>query len=543
MEFVTVVLALVVGLGCGATACWWVMSRRPSPADATVRAEMAAARNEAADARLETANARADAANARSEAAAARTEAAKADTEIERSRADVAQARSEAAAAREAAAHALAKVAGLEAMVTSADAVRDAAVARSAELAVDRESIVNQFKVLSSEALAQQGMTMDASAEQRLRATELLMTPVRETLERFESRLTEVEKERSSLAAELKQQVLGVQFTGEQLRRETASLVTALRKPQVRGAWGEMQLRRVVELAGMVEHCDFTEQATSATDDRVIRPDLKVTMAEQKYLYVDSKVPLAGFLDAQDADDPDARAQALSRFAKNVKGHVEGLGNKHYWKADESGATPEFVVMFLPSEAIFAEALALMPDLLEHAVTRGVILATPSSLIGLLRAISFGWKQAALAASAREISQLGRVLYDRLSTMGTHVDKLGRAIRTSVTAYNDAVGALESRVLVTARKFRDLQVSDTELSAPAQVEVTIRALTAPELVDDAARVEPLIGRGSKRALARGADSEAAWLQRSTPDVDDMALVDALGRPQGLSGLPGGAARG
>ncbi len=538
MDFLAVILALLVGMLTGALACWWVIRQRPT---AAAGLELDAAKATAAEAKLEAANARAEAASARSEAAVARTEAAKADTEIERARADVAQARAEVASAREESALALAEVAGLEALISKAVAERDVAVARAKEIATDREAIVNQFKVLSTEALEHQSKSADASAQQRLQATELLMTPVRETLERFESRLTEVEKERAALAADLKAQVLGVQRTGDQLRLETSKLTTALRKPHVRGAWGEVQLRRVVELAGMVEHCDFTEQTTSTTDERAIRPDLRVAMSQEKYLYVDSKVPLSGFLDAQDAPDEDARGKALGFFAKNVKGHVDALAGKQYWKAEGAGTTPEFVVMFMPSEALFAEAISLMPDLLEHAAQKGIVLATPSTLIGLLRAVSFGWKQASLADSAREISDLGRVLYDRLGTMGGYVDKLGRAIRTSVTAYNDAVGALESRVFVSARKLRDLQVTEAALPAPSQVEVTVRSLAAPELVEDATRVEPLIGRGSRRALGR--TGEAELLQRGTPDVDELTLFDSQRRQAGSAGITGDVAQG
>jgi DNA recombination protein RmuC len=526
MEFLTVILALVAGVAIGAMACWLALGGRRSSTEADVVA--------AASARTEAAEARADAANARSEAAAARTEAARADTEIERARSDVALARADVAEARAETANALADIAVLESAVGKAEAQRDAALARAAELTADRESIVNQFRLLSTDALEHQGKIADASAEHRLKATELLMAPVKETLERFESRLTEVEKERAAIAAELKQQVLGVQLTGEQLRLETAKLTTALRKPHVRGSWGEVQLRRVVELAGMVEHCDFDEQTTTSTDERMIRPDLKVSMSSDRFMYVDSKVPLSGFLDAQDAPDDAGRAAALGRFAKNVRGHVEALGAKQYWKADESGSTPEFVIMFVPSEALFAEAVAQMPDLIEFAATKQVVVTTPSSLIGLLRAIAFGWRQAALAQSAREISELGRVLYDRLGTMGSHVDKLGRAIKSSVTAYNDAVGTLESRVLVSARKLRDLQVTQAELPEPSQVEVTVRSLAAPELVEHAAGVEPMIGRGSKRALTIG-DDEAALLARPVPGVEELTLFGVQRRATGLTG--------
>lgn len=528
MELLTPAIALVLGLVCGAAACWLMLRGRST--DGRVLA---------AQARLEAANARVEAADSRREAATAR---ARNDTEIERARADVAQAKVDAADAKAAAARAQAQVSALEAEVSKSEALRDGAIARAAELAADRESAVNQFKVLSAEVMTAQGKAADVSAEQRLKATEQLMAPVRASLERFESRLTEVEKERAAMSAELKQQVLGVQLTGEQLRQETAKLTTALRKPHVRGSWGEVQLRRVVELAGMVEHCDFTEQATSSTDDRTIRPDLKVALSAEKFVYVDSKVPLSGFLDAQDAPDDESRRKALGSFARNVKGHVDSLSAKQYWKADEQGATPEFVVMFMPSEALFAEALAQLPDLQEHAAGRGIILTTPSTLIGLLRSIAFGWKQAALADSAREISELGRTLYDRLGTMGTHIDKLGRAIRTSATAYNDAVGALESRVLVSARRFRDLHVATDELAEPAQVVVAVRTLTAPELVEDAAGVEPIVGRQSRRSLT-GAAAEADLLVRESPGVDELTSSDAGRRPASTQGRWGHVARG
>jgi len=398
----------------------------------------------------------------------------------------VARARGEASAARGA---------SLEAQLDAARAERDAARGRAEEIWADRESMVNQFKLLTHESLAQQTRRAEESAEVRSRATERLLDPVRQSLDAFDRRLADVEKERAALAADLSAQVQSVRLTGEQLRRETASLATALRKPQVRGAWGELQLRRVVELAGMVEHCDFvTQETTTSSEGRVMRPDMKVTLSGGRFVYVDSKVPLSAFLDAQNAADERSRAERLAAFAGNVRGHVDQLGGKNYFKAGTS--TPEFVVLFIPSEALAAEAVALLPDLHEYAARRNVVLATPTTLIAMLRAVAYGWRQAALADSASEVFALGRELYDRLGTLGSHFDKLGRSLNGAVRAYNVALGSLESRVLVTGRRLRDLQVTDAELAAPGVVEEVARPVTAPELAADAeARASPLRALG------------------------------------------------
>ncbi|WP_052462793.1 DNA recombination protein RmuC [Nigerium massiliense] len=517
---VPLVVATLVGLVLGALVTWLVTraNQRAQAADERallerLRSEEAQARGEAAAARSEASAARADLAEAETRAADARTRAAEMAGDVSHERQLAAEARSETA-------DALARVAGLQAEVSAALAARDLATARAQELAADRESLVNQFKTLSTETLDAQSRKADETAAHRLQATEQLMTPIRESLAQFNSRLNEVEQARVKMSAELAGQVRAVQLTGEQLRKETSALSTALRKPQVRGAWGEMQLKRVVEVSGMLEHCDFTQQETTTTStDAVIRPDMKVMLGGGKFVYVDSKVPLSAFLDAEEADTDAERARFRALFAKNVRGHVDQLSAKSYWKADPG--TPEFVVLFMPNEALGAEALAQIPDLHDYAARKNVVVATPTTLIAMLRAIGYGWKQAALAESAAEVFKLGRELYDRLGIMGGHFDKIGRSLNSTVKAYNTTLGSLESRVLVTARRFRDLNVSDQELLALNPSEEQARGVTAPELVEDAARAVPLIGREP------AADEETApdGVQGRLPEADELVRPD------------------
>ncbi|MCW2811560.1 MAG: rmuC [Friedmanniella sp.] len=509
----TLVSGLVVGLLLGGLACLLVTrARRDS--------DVARADSQQAHLRTELAHAQTLLAQVRGEAAQARTEAADARTETARSRADVADNRAETAAlvadVRAEASSAQAEAAEVSAAMATALAQRDAALDRAREIAADREIMLNQFKVLSTETLERQGLAAEAVAEQRLKRTELLMTPVKESLEKFNARLIDVEKERVAMSTDLRAQVRSVQQTGETLRRETGALITALRKPQIRGSWGETQLKRVAEIAGMIERCDFELQNTVKTDDRVMRPDMRVNLAEGKHLFVDSKVPLSAFLEAAESDDETAQAAALARFARHVRQHVDQLSSKQYWKAAES---PEFVVLFLPSEIFFTAALEQMPDLYDYAAARDVVLATPTTLIGMLRAVAYGWKQAALAESAAEVFKLGRELHEKLGLMGNRFDKLGRALRTSVNAYNETIATVEGTVLVRARRFRDLKVSEHELTALTAVDESVRQIQAPELVDDAAQVEPLVGRGSRRRA--GAVPEAAELVRGDPDLLEL----------------------
>ncbi len=462
------------------------------------------------------------AAQARAEAAQARSETAQARQETAHFRANLAEAKVETADARAEAAAAQAEAAQVSAAVAKATAERDAAVERAKEIAADRQHMLDQFKILSSETLDRQSRAADAQAEFRLKATEQLMSPVREGLERFDKRLTEVEKERVAMATDLRSQVRAVQETGETLRRETATLVTALRKPQTRGAWGETQLKRAAEIAGMVERCDFDLQLTAHADDRRMRPDMRVNLAGGKYVFVDSKVPLTGFLDAQETDDQEVKAEHLASYARNVRHHIDQLSAKQYWKAAD---TPEFVVLFLPSEAFFAAALELIPDLYDYAANRDVVLATPTTLIAMLRAVAYGWRQAALAESAAEVFKLGRELHEKLGLMGNRLDKLGRALRTSVNAYNETIATVEGTVLVRARKFRDLQVSERDLVGLSSVDDPVRQISAGELVENAVQVEPIVGRNSRRHRAT-AIPEGQDLLRADPDLIDLVDADA-----------------
>jgi DNA recombination protein RmuC len=490
MDAVTVIAliaGLVMGLLIGAISGWMIARARHQADAGQVQVLIAQSHGEAATARAEAAHARAEAAQVRG---------------------DVAEARSEAAAAQ-------AEAAQVSAEVARAIAQRDAALDRVREIFADRESMINQFRVLSSETLDRQGRAAETQADLRLKATEQLMTPVRESLERFDSRLTEVEKERAAMSAELRSQVSYVQQTGETLRRETAALVNALRKPQIRGSWGETQLKRVAELAGMIERCDFDLQYTTKDDDRVLRPDMRVNLSEGKHIFVDAKVPLNSFLEAAETDDLQLKAEALVRYARNVRTHIDQLSSKQYWKAAE---TPEFVVLFLPNEMFFTTALDQIPDLYDYAAARDVVLATPTTLIGMLRAVAYGWRQAALAESANEVFRLGRELHEKLGLLGNRFDKLGRALRTSVNAYNETIATVEGTVLVRARKFRDLKVSEKELPGLTQIEEPVRQIQAAELVDDAVQVEPMVGRRSRRHAAL---PEAAQLHRPDPDLAEL----------------------
>lgn len=493
----TLIVGLLVGIALGCAAAWQVLRSRAGAERSHDEAYLASLRSEAAQARERVAQ--------------IQTEVAKAD-------ATAAQARTEAAVAH-------AEAAEVSASLASARAERDAALDRAAKLAEDREALVNQFKVLSGETLDKQGKVADQLALDRLRRTEEILTPLTDIMGKFAERLSQVEKERAAMSTDLRNQVQAVQSTGEHLRRETHALATALRKPQVRGAWGELQLRRVAEYAGMVDRCDFELQATTTTTaDATIRPDMKVHLADGKFLYVDAKVPLSAFLDAYETEDFRTREEKLVLFGRNVRTHIDQLSRKEYWKA--ATGTPEFVVLFLPNEQFLASALEQLPDLHEYAAKRDIVVATPNTLIAMLRAVAYGWKQAALAESAAEVFALGRELHERMATMGGHIDKLGRSLTAAVKAYNTTVGSVETRVFVSTRKFRDLQVTDAELASPAPVNESVRPLTAAELVEDATRATPMIGRSRKDGLP-----EQPELNRGEPELFELVDPEVSQRHQ------------
>ncbi|RJK97984.1 DNA recombination protein RmuC [Vallicoccus soli] len=310
-----------------------------------------------------------------------------------------------------------------------------------------------------------------------------VVAPLRETLARVEGHLHELERARVGAYHALTQQVGLARETSEALREQTASLVSALSAPQARGRWGEVQLRRVVELAGMLERCDFDEQPSVVVDGRVQRPDLVVRLAGGRSVVVDAKVSLAAFLQAAEARDDALRAERLAAHARHLRAHVDGLADKEYWAAFRP--TPELVVLFVPGEAFLAPALEQDPALLEHAMARRVVIATPTTLVAMLRTVAYAWQQQALTDNAREVFELGQELYQRLGTLGGHVDKLGRSLRRSVEDYNAAVGSLERSVLRPARRLAELRVTDRDLAEPAPVEEVPRPLTAPELLDGA----------------------------------------------------------
>jgi DNA recombination protein RmuC len=326
------------------------------------------------------------------------------------------------------------------------------------------------------------GVQASSDLETRRAAVEHLVGPLKETLARVETQLRESDTERRESHALLTKHVDIVRASSDQLREQTRALVTALRRPEARGRWGELQLRRVVELAGMTARCDFDEQVGVVAADGLQRPDLVVRLAGGKNIVVDSKVSLAAYLEAAETDDEGVRDARLAAHARHLKDHVDRLAAKAYWASFSSA--PEFVVLFIPGEAFLAPALERDPGLLEHAMAKKVHIATPTTLVTMLRTAHYAWQQAALSDNARAVFDLGRELYDRISGMGRHVDRLGRALTNAVSTYNQTVGSLESRVLVSARKLNQLGVVESELEPPQPVEENTRAISAPELVTE-----------------------------------------------------------
>jgi DNA recombination protein RmuC len=380
-------------------------------------------------------------------------------------------------------------------LVGRARAADERAKAAEEKAALVDGQLAERFRALSAQALDQSTRTFLEIAEGRLSAAsakatgeletrkaavEHMVQPLRETLARVESQLRDAEAARRSSHAALAEQVTIARQSSDQLRAQTQALVTALRRPEARGRWGEMQLRRVVELAGMSSRCDFDEQITVAAPGGTQRPDMVIRLAGGKNIVVDSKVSLAAYLEAAEASDESLRETRLDAHARHLREHVDRLAAKAYWAA--LSPAPEFVVLFIPGEAFLAPALEHDSGLLEHAMSHKVHIATPTTLVTMLRTANYAWQQAALTENARAVFDLGRELYDRITGLGKNVDSLGKALTNAVSTYNRAVGSLESRVLVSARKLNELGVVDAELEMPKPVEETVRALSAPDLV-------------------------------------------------------------
>jgi len=391
----------------------------------------------------------------------------------------------------------------------------------AAYLRRDRTRLHDQLKAISLDVLAQTGDTLAqrmsevrhaeqerATGEMARRTEEIkgLVGPVQEKLGRMESEIGRLERERREAQGELQAMVRALGEGVGTLRKETGNLVSALKRPSTRGAWGEIQLRNVVEMAGMVAHCDFLEQTTIQTDDGALRPDMLVKLPGEKLVVVDSKVPLDAYLSMLEAEEGGEREAHAGRHARQTREHILKLASKGYQRQFDS--TPEFVVMFVPSDGIYQAALAADPSLIEYGVSQQVLMATPTTLIGLLWAVHYGWRQELIAASAREIAEAARELHQRLGRFVTPLAKAGRQLDSAVSAYNEAVGSFDTRVIPQVRRIEQAgAASEREVDAPPALEITARAIAArPELDLEPARAGEEFPRAGRLT---GGDRSAA----------------------------------
>jgi DNA recombination protein RmuC len=335
------------------------------------------------------------------------------------------------------------------------------------------------FLQLAKENLQTIQETAKGDLEIRKSAIDALVKPLKESLDKVDGRIGELEKARAGAYSELREQVKTLAMSHLQLQAETGNLVKALRTPHVRGRWGEIQLRRVVELAGMIEYCDFVEQETVVTEDGRIRPDLIVRLPGNRTIVVDAKVPFDAFYESISTTDDEIRGARLKDHARLVRTHIGALSKKSYWESVQP--TPEFVLLFLPGETFYSAALENDPKLIEDGVGLGVIIATPTTLIALLKAVSYGWRQEQMATNAHEVSKLAKDLYDRLRTFTNYFADIGKGLERALDSYNKGVGSLEARVLVTARKFKELgAVAGEEIDTLEPIDKTTRALRMDE---------------------------------------------------------------
>lgn len=368
-----------------------------------------------------------------------------------------------------------------------------------AQVRSDQEALKEQFKALAadvlktnneqflevaSERLKRAQQSNEAELAKREEAVKKLVEPMAKALDEVKVQTTEAEKQRATTQAQLAEQVRNMLSASEKLDKRTGDFINTLRRSDVRGNWGEVQLRRVVELAGMLPHVDFTEQeVVRDSEGKVLRPDLTVRLAGGRSIVVDSKVALNALLEAFEADDERVRAERLNAHAKHVRRHVDDLSSKKYW--EQFSSAPEFVVMFVPSEAFYQAALEQDPNLQEYAYTKSVFIATPTTLMAMLRTVAHAWREDTLARNAQQVLSTGKELYERLRTMGGHLERVGKAIDNAGKAYNETVASLESRVLVTARKFGAMQELEAPIDPMKPTEVMPRQIAAPEYLEEA----------------------------------------------------------